>query len=95
MSVADFFISILNFFLVNLILPILPVNLPFLPIYKLTEFFNSDLKNDIIYSFSGIGKIFPIKFLILMLIIVLSGEILLGIIKVGKFLINLIRGSGA
>jgi len=95
MSIADFLISVVIFFLQNIIYPLLPINLPFLSISKLTEFLNSDLKNDIIFAFSGIGKIFPIKFIFLMLIVIISGEIILGFIKIGKFLINLIRGSGA
>ena len=95
MSIADFLISIIIFFLQKIIYPLLPVNLPFLSISKLTEFLNSDLKNDIIFAFSGVGKIFPIKFIFLMLIVIISGEIILGLIKIGKFLINLIRGSGA
>jgi uncharacterized membrane protein YdbT with pleckstrin-like domain len=95
MSVADFLISIAIFFLQNLILPILPVNFPFFSYSQLNNLLNSDLKNDIIYAFSGIGKLFPIKFLILMVVFIISAEIILAFVKIGKFIINLIRGSGA
>jgi len=95
MSVADFLISIAIFFLQNIIFPILPTNFPFLPYRQLSNFLNSDLKNDIIYAFSGVGKLFPIKFLVLMVIFIISAEIILAFVRVGKFIINLIRGSGA
>jgi hypothetical protein len=95
MSVADFLIEIAIFFLQNLILPILPTNFPLFPISKLSSFLNSDLKNDFIYAFSGVGKLFPIKFLILMVVFIISAEVILVFIKIGKFIINLVRGSGA
>jgi hypothetical protein len=95
MSVMDFLISIAIFFLQNIILPILPVNFPLLPYDQLNNLLNSDLKNDFIYAFSGVGKLFPIKFLVLMIVFIISAEIILAFIKMGKFIINLIRGSGA
>jgi len=95
MSVADFLISIAIFFLQNLILPILPTNFPLLPYSQLSSLLNSDLKNDIIYAFSGVGKLFPIKFLVLMVVFIISAEVILAFVKMGKFIINLIRGSGA
>jgi hypothetical protein len=95
MSVANFLISIAIFFLQNIILPLLPVNFPLLPYSRLSSFLNSDLKNDIIYAFSGVGKLFPIKFLILMVVFIISAEVILAFVRMGKFIINLIRGSGA
>jgi hypothetical protein len=95
MSIADFLISIAIFFLQNLILPILPMNFPLFSYSQLSSFLNSDLKNDIIYAFSGVGKLFPIKFLVLMVVFIISAEVILAFIRMGKFIINLIRGSGA
>jgi hypothetical protein len=95
MSIADFLISIAIFFLQNLILPILPTNFPLLPYNQLSSFLNRNLKNDIIYAFSGVGKLFPIKFLVLMVVFIISAEVILAFVRMGKFIINLIRGSGA
>jgi len=76
-------------------LPILPTNFPLLPYRQLNDLLNSDLKNDIIYALSGVGKLFPIKFLVLIIVFIISAEVILAFVKMGKFIINLIRGSGA
>jgi len=93
--VADFLISIANFFFAKLILPILPTNLPFFPIDNLLAILNSDLKNDIIYAFSGFGRILPMDLILIVLTTIIGAEILLVFIKMAMYLINLVRGSGA
>lgn len=93
--VGDFIISIVNFFFAKLIVPILPTNLPLLPIDNLVAVLNSDVKNDIIYAFSGIGSIMPIDWILIVFCVIIFAEVLLVFIKMAMYLINLIRGSGA
>jgi hypothetical protein len=93
--VADFIISIVNFFIAKLILPLLPTNMPFFPIDTLLAILNSDLKSDVIYAFSGFGKIFPLDLTLIVFLTIISAEISLVLIKMAMYLINLVRGSGA
>lgn len=93
--VADFIISVVNFFIGTLILPILPTSMPFFTIDNLTSILNSDLKSDIIYALSGIGKILPIDLIFIIFLTIILAEGSLVLIKMAMFLINLVRGSGA
>ena len=94
MSVSDILLSIVIFFIQKLLLPILPVSIPFLTYddYIATL---SGLKTDLVYSFSGLGLLFPMDLILIMVLVIIFAETTLFVFKMGKFIINLVRGSGA
>jgi hypothetical protein len=95
MSIADLLLKIVIFLLQKIVIPILPTSLPFFPIEDLNAILVSDLKNDLIYSFSGIGKIMPVNLILIFVLVMIGGEITLMLVKMGFFIVNLVRGSGA
>lgn len=93
MSAGDILITIVIWLYKNTLL-LLPTEIGFLPIDTFTAYLDS-FKETLIYAFSGIAKIFPIELLFIIISVVIAGEIILFGVKIGMFIINLIRGSGA
>jgi hypothetical protein len=95
MSIADYLLTAIIYLIQKLILPLLPENMPFLSFETLTGILNSDVKNDLIFAFSGIGKLLPVNLILIIFLVIIFAEITLTTIKMGIFVINLVRGSGA
>lgn len=93
MSAGDILITIVIWLYRNTLL-LLPTEVDVLPLATFTGYLDG-LKDTLIYAFSGIAKVFPIDILFIIISVVITGEIILFGVKAGRFVINLIRGSGA
>lgn len=93
MSAGDIIITIAIWLYKNTFL-LLPTEVDVLPISTFTGYLDS-FKEILVYAFSGIANIFPIELLFIIIFVIITGEIILFGIKIGMFIINLIRGSGA
>lgn len=93
MSAGDVLITIVIWLYKNTFLR-LPTEIGILPINTFTGYLDG-LKTNLVYSFSGFAKLFPIELLFIIILVIITGEIILFGVKVGIFVINLIRGSGA
>lgn len=93
MSIADLLIDVINFCEQHILLPILPSNIPFYSIDAFTDTLDS-FQNNIIAAFSGYGFIFPMSLVLTMLLVVMFAESALFLFKIGKYLVNVSRGSG-
>jgi hypothetical protein len=94
MSIGDILLSIVIFLIQRLLLPILPTSIPFLP-YDSFVATLAGLKTDLTYSLSGLGLLFPADLLLAMILLIIFAETSLFVFRMGKFIINLVRGSGA
>lgn len=94
MSVGDILLSIVIFLIQRLLLPILPTSIPFLP-YNSFVATLTGLETDLTYSLSGLGLLFPVDLLLTMILVIIFAETTLFVFRMGKFVINLVRGSGA
>lgn len=94
MSIADLLINIIIWLVQSIILPVLPTSLPFLPLTSFTEILNGIIGN-LSYSFIGLEFLLPIDLIFMFVLVVLFAEMTLMIFKMGVFIINLVRGSGA
>lgn len=93
MSIADTLIDLVNFFIQG-ILAFLPSDMPLLNLSDFSTMLGT-FKNNLIEAFSGFGFIFPMSLVLSLVSIVLVAELALFLFKAGKFLVNVIRGSGA
>lgn len=93
MSAGDILITIVIWLYKNTLL-LLPTEIGILPIDTFVGILDG-LKTNLVYAFSGIAKIFPIEFLFIIVSVIIIGEITLFGVRIGIFVINLIRGSGA
>ncbi len=93
MSAGDILITIV-IWLYERTLLLLPTEVEFLPINTFIGYLDS-FKDNLVYAFSGISKLFPVELLFIVISVVIVGEVILFGVKIGMFVINLIRGSGA
>lgn len=91
--VLDSIIEVVIWFLEHTILAVLPNEFAFL---SFAEFQNGliNIQPDLIISLSGVNGILPVNFLLAIILIIITGEILLFGIKGMFWVINIIRGSG-
>lgn len=92
--IADILLDFVIFLIQRLLLPVLPNSIDFYPI----EVFSANLyavKSNLITSFSGLGQLFPINLILIIFSVIIFSEIILFSFKIGVFLINIVRGSGA
>ena len=94
MSVGDLLITIIIFLVQRLLLPILPSSISFMPIETFTSTLTG-LKENLIYSLSGLNFFLPTGLLLGIILLIIFAEISLFLFKIGVFIINLVRGSGA
>lgn len=94
MSAADILISIVISFIKRLLIPILPTSIPFFSYENFLATLDS-LKVNLVYSLSGISLFFPVDLLLNIILAIIFAEIALFTFRIGKFVINLFRGSGA
>jgi len=87
-------ITAIIFLIQKLLLPALPTSISFLPIETFTDTLNG-IQANLIYSLSGISFFMPVDLLFALILVVIFAEISLFIFKMGVFIINLMRGSGA
>ena len=92
--IATGLIDIVNWLIQNLFYPLFPHNLPFLPFNTYVDILNS-IKTSYIYVFGVLDNFFPVPLLLTFILVVLTGEITLFLVKGITFIINLVRGSGA
>ncbi len=92
--IADGLIDIVNWVIQTFIYPLFRTNYPLL---SYTEYQNilGGLKDNFIYTFSVIDKLFPVSLLLIFIGLIIFAEITLFVIKLGMWFLNLIRGSGA
>lgn len=94
MSVVDIIITFVIWLYKSTILAILPTEIGFLPYNTFTAYLGG-LETNLVYAFSGIYKLFPIDLLLILVLVILTGEGILFLVKIATFVINIIRGSGA
>lgn len=94
MSVADILITIVIYLIETLLLPILPVSVG---AFTISEFSSGLLaiKSNLIYGLSGIGFFMPVSLILNLVLLILFAEFSLMLFKMGVFIVNLVRGSGA
>jgi len=92
MSIADIVLSAVIWLIQKLIIPILPVNLPFLSFNSFNDILNSSLKHNINYAFAGLNKLFNLELLFIILTVIIFAEILLWLFRVGLWIIKTVRG---
>lgn len=92
--ILDNLINLILWVLNNWLLPLFPSNLPFLDFNNFVLMLEN-LKTDIVYAFSFLGKIFPIDLLLALILVVITAEILLFGFKSVMWIINIVRGAGA
>ena len=93
MSAGDILITIVTWLYQNT-LQNLPTEIGPLPLATLVSYLDG-FKDTLVYALSGIANIFPIGLLLIIVSVIVAGELILFAIKIGMFVINLIRGSGA
>lgn len=93
MSAGDILITIVTWLYQNT-LQNLPDEIGLLPLATLVSYLDA-FKDTLVYALSGISNIFPIGLLLIIISVIVAGELILFAIKIGMFVINLIRGSGA
>lgn len=92
MSLADIVISLVIFLLQKLVLPLFPVNLPFLSFATFQSTLIGSLQHNLIYSFAGLTEFFNLQLLFIMVICMIFAEILLWAFRAGKWIIEIVRG---
>jgi len=92
MSLADIVISLITFLLQKLVLPLFPVNLPFLPFATFNSTLTGSLSHNLIYSFSGLNSFFNLSLLFIFIICIIFAEITFWGVRAGKWIIEIIRG---
>jgi hypothetical protein len=92
MSLADIVLSLITFLLQKLILPLLPINLPFLPFATFNSMLTGSLSHNLIYSFSGLNSFFNLQLLFVFLVCMIFAEIVFWGVRAGKWIIEIIRG---
>lgn len=92
MSVADILLSLVIWIFQNLILPVLPENLPALDILSFEATLQGTLKHNLIYSFSGLTQLFNLKLLFILLTSIIFAELVFWLVKAGFFIIKMVRG---
>ena len=93
MSAGDILLTIIIWLYKNT-LGNLPTEVGLLSLNTFVNYLDS-FKANLIYAFSGLASIFPVELLFIIVSIIISGELILFGIKIGMFVINIIRGSGA
>lgn len=91
---VNIILSIFIWLVKTLLVPILPVSIPFFTIATFTGYLDA-VEPQLIFSLSGIGQIVSISLLFTLISVVIYAELLLVIFKASVFLINIGRGSGA
>jgi hypothetical protein len=92
MSIADIILSIIIWIFQKMILPVLPVNLPLLSFNTFQNILNSSIKHNLIWAFAGFGELFNLKLLFILIVSIIFAEILFWLVRVGIFIVKLIRG---
>lgn len=92
MSIADIIISMVIFLFQKLVLPVLPVNLPLLSFSSFRNLLNGSLKHNLTWGFAGVGQLFNLELLFILLSSMIIGEILFWLVKAGLYMIKLVRG---
>lgn len=91
---ANILLSIFIWLVKTLLVPILPVDIPFFTLSTFTGYLDA-VKPMMIYSLSGLGTFISIPMVFNLIGVVIYAELILVIFKASVFLINLGRGSGA
>lgn len=92
MSLADIVISLITFLLQKLVLPLFPVNLPFLSFASFNSILTGSLPHNLIYSFSGVNVFFNVQLIFIFLVCMLFAEVIFWGVRAGKWIIEIIRG---
>lgn len=92
MSIANLMINYTIWVFQKLILPVFPVNLPLLSYSEFSALLGGSRLHNLIYSFAGIGQLFNLKLLFILLSVMIFAEVLFWLVRAGFFLIKLIRG---
>jgi hypothetical protein len=93
MSAGDIVITIV-IWLYKGAISILPSEIGFFPLATLTGYLDG-FKTNLVYSLSGISKLFPVDLALIIVSVIIAGELILFGVKAGIFVVNLIRGAGA
>lgn len=92
MSLADIIISLITFLLQKLVLPIFPINLPFVSFATFNSILTGSLSHNLIYSFAGITELINLELLFIVLICIIFAEVIFWAVRGGKWIIEIIRG---
>ena len=91
MTVLDIILSLITFLFQKMIIPLLPVNLPFMSFSA----FNSTLiglEHNLNWAFAGLTNFFNLKLLFTTLLLIISAEIIFWLFRAFKWIIEIIRG---
>jgi hypothetical protein len=94
MSIADTLINVIIFTLNNTILTIFPIEISYFPLTDFSSLLNN-ISGTFSYTFGFLQGFVPIALLFQFLFLVIFCELALIGFKIIKFVINIIRGSGA
>jgi hypothetical protein len=94
MSISDLLISGIIYLIKTLLLPILPISIGAFTISDFSAALLS-VKSNLIYGLSGISFFMPVSLILSLTLLVILAEFSLMLFKMGVFIINLVRGSGA
>lgn len=88
MSLADIILSLITFLVQKLLLPLFPVNLPFLPFATFQSTLIGSLQHNLIYSFSGLSEFFNLQLLFILIICMIFAETIFFGFRSAKWLIE-------
>lgn len=92
MSIIDILLSLIIWIIHNLILPILPVDLPIFSVYDLHEILNGTMKHNFIWGLAGLNQFVNLELTFKLVLFIISAEIVFWGIKAVMFLWKAIRG---
>lgn len=93
MSVSDAVLESVIIFLQKMA-SVLPTSFGALTIEQFNGYLTS-AQEILLYSYTRIGSLVPISLILTLIVIIFSAEILLFSFRIIKFVINIVRGSGA
>jgi hypothetical protein len=87
-------LTIINYIAQNLLLPVISFQIPYFGVDELDALLDP-LSGYLITAFSGLGFLFPILLILALILVVALAEFGLFGFRIIKYIINVVRGSGA
>lgn len=94
MSIADILLGLINWIFQRMILPIFPVNLPYLSVYEYVLLLNGTIRHNLIWGLAGLDNFLNLPLLFGFLLIVITAEVLFWLMKAGVSVVKFFRGGG-
>jgi hypothetical protein len=94
MSIADILINLIIWIVQKIILPVLPVNIPYFSFDTFTEILSGSLKHNFIWGLAGLNQFMNLNLLFILVGVIITAEIIFWGLKAGIFVWKSVRGSG-